>query len=62
MHTNEQLPNFNPSGMVSSLPLGVIQAEGVDAASFLQGQLTHDVLLLPVGQAHLLAIVQPKVA
>ena len=53
MHTNEQLPNFNPSGMVSSLPLGVIQAEGVDAASFLQGQLTHDVLLLPVGQARL---------
>ena len=39
--------------MVSSLPLGVIQAEGVDAASFLQGQLTHDVLLLPVGQARL---------
>ena len=53
MHTNEQLPNFNPSGMVSSLPLWVIQAEGVDAASFLQGQLTHDVLLLPVGQARL---------
>ena len=53
MHTNEQFPNFNPAGMVTSTQLGVIQAEGVDAGSFLQGQLTHDVLLLPVGQARL---------
>lgn len=53
MHTNEQLPNFNPAGMVTNLPLGVIQADGADAASFLQGQLTHDVLLLAVGQARL---------
>ena len=53
MPTYEQLPNFKPSGMVTPSSLGVIQAEGVDAATFLQGQLTHDVLLLPVGQARL---------
>lgn len=53
MPTYEQLPNFKPSGMVTPSSLGVIQAEGADAATFLQGQLTHDVLLLPVGQARL---------
>ncbi len=39
-----------------SLPLpdwGVIAAQGDDAAAFLHGQLTQDVLLLPEGQAHL---------
>jgi folate-binding protein YgfZ len=39
-----------------SLPLtdwGVIDAQGDDAASFLHGQLTQDVLLLRDGQAHL---------
>ena len=53
MLTYEQLPQFMPSGVVSPSSLGVIQAEGPDAATFLQGQLTHDVLLLPVGQARL---------
>lgn len=35
--------------------LGVIQAQGNDAANFLHNQLTNDVLLLPVGQARLAA-------
>ena len=39
---------------VCALPaLGVIQAQGEDAANFLHNQLTNDVLLLPVGQARL---------
>lgn len=39
---------------VAPLPdLGVIRARGDDAASFLHGQLTQDVLLLPDGQARL---------
>jgi folate-binding protein YgfZ len=40
--------------------LGVIAAAGEDAASFLQGQLTNDVVLLPVGQARLAAWCSPK--
>ncbi len=51
MPCTELLLNFHPSGTVTPAQWGVIQAEGPDAASFLQGQLTHDVLLLPVGQA-----------
>lgn len=51
MPANLQFPNFLSHGSRTLFHLGVIQAEGADAASFLQGQLTHDVLLLPVGQA-----------
>ena len=51
MPANLQFPNFLSHGSLTLSHLGVIQAEGADAASFLQGQLTHDVLLLPVGQA-----------
>ena len=40
--------------------LGVIRAEGEDAAIFLQGQLTNDVQLLPVGQARLAAFLSAK--
>lgn len=40
--------------------LGVIRAEGDDAAIFLQGQLTNDVQLLPVGQARLAAFLSAK--
>lgn len=49
-------------GMSSALPAtgvahldewGVIRASGADAATFLHGQLTHDVTGLPVGQARL---------
>ena len=44
---------FSPSGIVKPSSWGVILAEGPDAGTFLQGQLTHDVLLLPAGQARL---------
>jgi folate-binding protein YgfZ len=40
--------------------LGVIRAQGADAASFLQGQLTQDVLTLPPGQACLAAFCSAK--
>ena len=46
-----------------SLPLtdwGVIDAQGDDAASFLHGQLTQDVLLLRDGQAHLAGFCSAK--
>ena len=42
---------FSPSGMVTPPDWGLILAEGPDVGTFLQGQLTNDVLLLPVGQA-----------
>lgn len=46
---------------VCPLPgLGVIQAEGEDAAAFLHNQLTQDVVLLPVGQARLAAFCNAK--
>ncbi|MEJ5029884.1 CAF17-like 4Fe-4S cluster assembly/insertion protein YgfZ [Comamonas sp. MYb69] len=47
-------------GHLSLQHLGVIRAEGADAASFLQGQLSHDVQLLPVGQARLAAFLSAK--
>ena len=40
--------------------LGIIRAAGEDAASFLQGQLTQDVVLLKPGQSHLAALCNPK--
>ena len=42
---------FSPSGMLTPPDWGLILAEGPDTGTFLQGQLTNDVLLLPVGQA-----------
>jgi hypothetical protein len=42
---------FSPSGVLPPPDWGVVLAEGPDAGSFLQGQLTNDVLLLPTGQA-----------
>ena len=46
---------------VSPLPhLGVIQAQGEDAANFLHNQLSNDVLLLPVGQSRLAAFCNAK--
>ncbi len=46
---------------ISPLPfLGVIQAQGEEAANFLHNQLTHDVLLLPVGQSRLAAFCNAK--
>ena len=40
--------------------LGVIQAQGDEAASFLHNQLTNDVQLLPVGQSRLAAFCNAK--
>ena len=46
---------------VSPLPsLGVLQAQGEEAANFLHNQLTQDVLLLPPGQARLAAFCNAK--
>jgi folate-binding protein YgfZ len=46
---------------VAPLPhLGVIRVQGADATSFLQGQLTQDVALLPAGQARLAAYCTAK--
>ena len=46
---------------VSALPhLGVIRAQGEDAANFLHNQLSNDVLLLPVGQSRLAAFCSAK--
>ncbi len=46
---------------VAGLPhLGVIQAQGEDAANFLHNQLSNDVLLLPVGQSRLAAFCSAK--
>ena len=42
---------FSPSGLLTPPHWGLILAEGPDAGTFLQGQLTNDVLLLPEGQA-----------
>lgn len=48
-------PVLTAQGM-SALPhLGVLRASGEDAAAFLQGQLTQDVVLLPPGQSCLAA-------
>jgi folate-binding protein YgfZ len=46
---------------VAPLPhLGVIRAQGEEAASFLHGQLTQDFVLLPPGQARLAAFCSAK--
>ena len=42
---------FSPSGLLTPPQWGLILVEGPDAGTFLQGQLTNDVLLLPEGQA-----------
>ncbi|WP_374676419.1 folate-binding protein YgfZ [Ideonella sp.] len=47
-------------GAVRLTDWGVIRAEGADAASFLQGQLTADVVLLPPGRATLAGYCSPK--
>lgn len=50
-----------PLDGVAALPhLGVIRAEGEEAAKFLHGQLTHDFSLLGLGEARLAAFCTPK--
>jgi folate-binding protein YgfZ len=48
------------NGAVKLPDWGLIRAAGPDAASFLQGQLTQDVLSLAVGQARLAGFCSPK--
>ncbi len=49
-----------PSGGVRLSTWGVIAAEGADAASFLQGQLSNDVALQKTSEARLAAYCSPK--
>jgi len=53
MESLEPQLNFSPSGMLNPADWGLILAEGNDAGTFLQGQLTNDVILLPTGQSRL---------
>jgi folate-binding protein YgfZ len=53
-------PFRTPGGRVALPHLGVIDARGADARSFLQGQLTNDVVSLPVGQARPAGWCSPK--
>ncbi len=48
------------SGIAALKNLGVIRAEGEDAIKFLQGQLTQDVALMGLNQAHLAAFCNNK--
>ena len=52
--------NDRINGIAKLTHLGVIRATGADAASFLQGQLTQDFLLLPTDAARLAAYCNPK--
>ncbi len=54
----ELAPHLN--GTCALPHLGVIQAQGEEAANFLHNQLTNDVLMLPVGQARLAAFCNAK--
>ena len=55
------VPNDAPlEGLVKLSHLGVIQAEGADAGTFLQGQLTQDVLGMAAGESRLAAFCSAK--
>ena len=47
-------------GLVRLSHLGVIQAEGADAGTFLQGQLTQDVMGMAAGESRLAAFCSAK--
>lgn len=49
-----------PAGVAPLPHLGVLRAQGADAASFLQGQLTQDVVLQAAGTARLAALCNPQ--
>lgn len=55
-----QVPQELPSGIAKLSHLGVIRAVGEDAAKFLQGQLTQDVVLLGMNEARLAAFCTAK--
>jgi tRNA-modifying protein YgfZ len=56
VQTNTELP----SGVVKLEHLGIIRVTGADAVSFLQGQLTNDVALLPMNESRLAAFCSAK--
>lgn len=62
MNTFVDLPDLLGSAQGScALPhLGIIHAQGADAANFLHNQLSNDFLLLPPDQAHLAAFCNAK--
>ncbi len=64
MSSTPATPSFSlssPLNGVAPLPhLGVIRAEGADAANFLHNQLTNDVLLMKEGQCRLAAFCNAK--
>jgi folate-binding protein YgfZ len=57
---NNPLASFEPQGVSSLDHLGVIEVSGIDNASFLQGQLSNDVLQLSSTQARLAAFCSAK--
>ncbi len=59
-HTTPALAPPDINGMVELTHLGVIRAAGEDAATFLQGQLTQDVLSLGLSAARLAAFCNAK--
>lgn len=54
------MSDFDSNGVAPLEHLGVIRATGEDAAKFLHGQLTQDLVLLPPGQGRLAAFCTPK--
>ena len=63
MSDTDLAPTSTAAGLngIAPLPqLGVIRAKGDDAASFLQGQLTQDVVLMKPGEARLAAFCNAK--
>ena len=48
---------FLPSGVAKLEHLGIIRVTGADAASFLQGQLTNDVVLLGMNESRLADVI-----
>ena len=56
----QPLPKELPGGVAKLPHLGIIRAVGEDAAKFLQGQLTQDVVLLGLNEARLAAFCTAK--
>jgi folate-binding protein YgfZ len=59
-HDNSAMTPAVPNGVTTLSHLGVIRAEGPDAASFLHGQLTQDIVLMTSADARLAALCTPK--
>ena len=59
-HDNSAMTPVVLNGVTALSHLGVIRAEGPDAASFLHGQLTQDFVLLDASEARLAALCNAK--